>query len=148
MIANTIVNCANCGTRNRIPATKQHLQPKCGQCKQPLDLSGYRLPAVELTEATFHDFVRNAALPLLVDFYSPTCGPCLSMAPVIDSLVNRYVGQAIVAKLNTSANPAIAAQFGVRGVPSFLFFRAGQLQDQITGAVPEQVLSQKINAML
>ena len=144
----TIVRCDNCSTNNRIPALKQHLRPKCGKCGGLLDLNGLRLPAVELADATFHHFVGDAPLPVLVDFYSPTCGPCRSMMPVVDGLADRYRGRAIVAKLNTMANPNIAAQFAIRGVPSFLFFRQGQLLDQIAGAVPEQLLRQKLDTLL
>lgn len=144
----TIVRCANCGTKNRIPAIKQHLHPKCGQCKQRLDMSTVRLPAVELADGTFHGFVQNATLPVMVDFYSPTCGPCRSMVPVVGSLVGKYLGRAIIAKVNTATNPAVASQFGIRGVPSFLFFRQGQLVDQLAGAVSEQQLAQKLDSLL
>ncbi len=144
----TIIPCGRCSAKNRIPAAKRHLKPKCGKCGAELDLGGLRLPAVELGDGSFHGLVMNAALPVLVDFYSPTCGPCRAMMPVVDNLSARYHGRAIVAKLNTMANPAVASQFGIRGVPSFLFFKNGQLVDQMAGAVPEQLLIHKLDALL
>ena len=142
-----IVNCRNCNTKNRIPAVKQHLRPKCGRCKTELEMSGQAIP-VELDDHSFPDFIGQARLPTMVDFFSPTCGPCQMLAPVVDRLAARYGGRAIIAKLDTSRNYATASRYGIRGVPTLLFFKAGQLRDQLTGAAPEQVLIQKLDGFL
>lgn len=141
-----IVQCPACGTKNNIPLAKQHLAPKCGRCKTRLSLQGQALP-VPLTDGNFAAFVTSAPLPLLVDCYSPTCGPCRMLAPVIDRLAGRYWGRAIMAKLDTSHNPATAAHYQIRGVPTLLFFKNGRLADQLIGAAAEAHLAQRIEAL-
>jgi thioredoxin len=76
----------------------------------------------------------------MVDFFSPTCGPCRILAPVIDTMAKRFLGRVIIAKLDTSRNQMAAGKYRIRGVPSLLFFKNGQLIDQVTGALPEQEL--------
>ncbi len=141
-----IVQCPACGTKNNIPLAKQHLVPKCGRCKARLVLHGQALP-VPLTDGNFAAFVTNAPLPVVVDCYSPTCGPCRMLAPVIDRLAGRYWGRAIMAKLDTSRNPATAAHYQIRGVPTLLFFKNGRLADQLVGAAAEAQLAQRIEAL-
>ena len=138
-----IVKCTHCNTKNRIPVAKQHLGPKCGKCKNKLEMTDHAVP-VELDDHSFNDFISQASLPTMVDFFSPTCGPCQTLAPVVERLAAKYFGRAIIAKLDTSRHPAAASRYGIRGVPTLLFFKDGQLRDQLTGAVPEQVLAQKI----
>ncbi len=83
----------------------------------------------------------------MVDFYSPTCGPCKAIAPLITKLSKDYLGKVIIAKIDTSSNPGTAMHYKIRGVPSLLFFRNGRMVDQIVGAPPEVQLRQKLNAM-
>ncbi len=141
-----ILACPSCGTKNRIPADKQHLSPKCGKCGTPVTASSQAVP-VELTDSDFQSFIGGASLPVLVDFYSPSCGPCKSIAPVIAKLSHEYLGRVIVAKLDTSDNPGTAMHYQIRGVPSLLFFKNGQVVDQIVGAPPEVQLRQKLNSL-
>ena len=132
--------CNNCGTKNRIPADKQHLGPKCGKCKTAISLSTAAVP-VELDDSTFTGFISRAAKPVMVDFFSPTCGPCRMLAPVIDTMARKFYGRVIIAKLDTSRNQMTAAQYRIKGVPTLLFFKNGKLVDQVTGALPEQDLA-------
>lgn len=141
-----IITCGSCLKKNKIPADKQHLRPKCGHCGEPLLMHGQAVP-VELWDQGFHDFVKRASLPVMVDFFSPTCGPCRTMAPIVYALANKYLHKVIVATLDTHRNPQIASFFNIRGVPSFLFFRNGALVEQVTGAVGEVVLEQKLSAV-
>jgi thioredoxin 2 len=142
-----IVKCPACGTGNRIPAAKQHLGPRCGSCRQPLDLRGAAVP-VELNDADLPGFVASAPLPLLVAFLSPSCGYCRMTAPVIDNVARRYVNRFIVAKLDTSRNPYAPSHFRLRGVPALLFFKAGKKVDQLDGAVNEEALARKMEAVM
>ena len=145
---NTIILvCPSCSAKNRIPAGKQHLTPKCGKCGTKLDTHAYAVP-VELNDSEFQSFVKNASLPVMVDFYSPTCGPCQSIAPIIANLAKEYLGKIIIAKMNTSANPGTAMHYQIRGVPSLFFFKNGEIADQIVGAPPEAQLRQKLNTLL
>jgi len=83
----------------------------------------------------------------MVDFYSPTCGPCKAIAPVITNLSKEYLGKVIIAKLDTSKNPGTAMHYKIRGVPSLFFYKNGEVIDQIVGAPPESQLRQKLNTM-
>lgn len=142
-----IVSCKNCGAKNRIPAIKQHLGPKCGKCGDLIDMGSAAVP-VELNDNSFAEFIGRASLPMLVDFYSPTCGPCQMMAPTVDSLAKKFFKRIIVAKLDTSRNQMTAAHYKIRAVPTLFFFRNGRIVDQITGAVPESTLLRKLNGLL
>ena len=134
-----MVTCSSCGTKNRIPADKQHLGPKCGSCKSAISLAGAAVP-VELDDSSFSRFISQVKKPVMVDFFSPSCGPCRMLAPVIDSLAGKFHGRIIIAKLDTSRNQMTAAQYRIRGVPTLLFFKNNEVIDQVTGALPEQEL--------
>ncbi len=140
---NLIVPCTSCNKKNRIPADKQYLRPKCGHCGVSLHLAGRGVP-VELGDHDFHDFVKQATLPVMVDFYSPTCGPCRTMLPIVDAMAQEQSDKFIIAKVDTSKNQQIAAFFNIRGVPTFMFFNNGSLIDQIAGAVGRNVLDGKL----
>ena len=144
----TLMICPGCGAKNRIPAEKQHLTPKCGRCGGSLagaPLSGKVNP---LTDPQFHQRVEQSPLPVLVDFYSPTCGPCRTIAPVLETLAQEYAGRLLVFKLDTSTQQMSAARFQIRGVPTLLFFKRGQLIDQVVGAVPRSEIEQRIVSLL
>jgi thioredoxin 2 len=142
-----VIACSNCGTKNRIPADKQHLGPKCGSCKAAINLGGSAVP-VELNDSEFQGFINQAAKPVMVDFFSPTCGPCRMLALVIDTMANKFYGRVIIAKLDTSRNQKTATQYRISGVPTLLFFKNGQLVDQVTGALPEQELTQLLEKFI
>jgi thioredoxin 2 len=137
---NLVIACSSCGTKNRIPADKQHLGPKCGSCKTAISLAGSAVP-VELDDATLSGFISQASKPVMVDLFSPTCGPCRMLAPIIDTMARKFSGRVIIAKLNTSRNHLAATQYRIKGVPTMLFFKNGELVDQVTGALPEQELA-------
>ena len=140
----TIATCQNCSTKNRIPADKQHLGPKCGSCGTLINMGQAAVP-VELDDSSFTTFISQASKPVMVDFFSPSCGPCRTMSPVIDNLSKKYAGRIILAKLDTSRNQMIPSQYQIRGVPTLIFFKNGQMIDQVTGAMPEDALSQKLS---
>lgn len=142
-----IVACPSCKTKNKMTASKQHRGPRCGKCQTPLPMAGYATP-VELTDQDAALVIREADLPLLLDFYSPTCGPCRMLSPVIDRLAQQFFGRAIIARIDTSANPLSAGQYGIRGVPTLIFFKNGQVVDQIVGALPEDALIAKLNSFI
>ena len=141
-----IVPCPSCGKKNRIPADKQYLRPKCGHCSALISMTNQAVP-VELGDRDFHDFVKQAPLPVMVDFFSPTCGPCRTMVPIINAMARELVNTFIIAKVDTSKHQQIASFFAIRGVPTFMFFRNGSLIDQISGAVSRNVLEQKLRSL-
>ncbi|BDD86706.1 thioredoxin family protein [Desulfofustis limnaeus] len=141
-----IVPCRSCGKNNRIPDKKQHLRPRCGSCKQPLDLRSAAVP-VRLGDDDFQTFVDSAGLPVVVDMFSPGCGPCRSLAPVIARCASRFLGRVIVAVYDTSRHQRIAARYHIKGVPTLLFFRQGREVDRIVGAPSEQSLIGALEAL-
>jgi thioredoxin 2 len=140
--------CPGCGAKNRIPAEKAHLTPKCGRCG--LSLTGVPVSGRVnlLTDAQFHQQVERSSLPVLLDFYSPTCGPCHMIAPILDSLAHAYAGQLLMFKMDTSTQQMTASRFRIRGVPTLLLFNNGQVVDQVVGAVPREEIEQRINRLL
>ena len=142
-----IVACENCGTKNRIPADKQHLGPKCGRCNKSMNISHSAVP-VELNDSNFVSFLSQARKPVMVDFYSPTCGPCRMLSPIIDNLARKFTGRVIIAKLDTTRSLNTPSQFQIRGVPTLIFFKNGEKVDQLTGAIPEETLTQKLNQLV
>ncbi len=145
---NTVIVCPQCRAKNRIPEDKQHLTPKCGKCGNSLagvPVSGKVNP---LTDAAFHAQVELSKLPVLLDFYSPTCGPCKMIAPTVEILAQEYAGRLLVFKLDTSRQQMIAARFQIRGVPTLLFFQNGEVMDQLVGAVPRAEIEQRIQKLI
>ena len=141
-----IAACDNCGTKNRIPADKQHLGPKCGSCGKSMDISQSAVP-LELDDSNFVPFLSQATKPVMVDFFSPTCGPCSMLSPVVDNLARQFTGRVIIAKLDTTRSLNIPSQFRIRGVPTLIFFKNGEKVDQLAGAIPEETLTQKLNQL-
>jgi thioredoxin 2 len=145
---NTLMVCPGCGAKNRVPAEKQHLAPKCGRCGLSLvgaPVSGLVNP---LVDAQFHQRVEQSSMPVVLDFYSPTCGPCRMIAPVLETLAKEYAGRLLVFKLDTSSQQMTASRFQIRGVPTLLLFKDGQMVDQLVGAAPRSDIEQRINRLL
>ncbi|MFT5698751.1 MAG: thioredoxin [Desulforhopalus sp.] len=138
-----VVSCSDCGTKSRIPDTKQHLLPKCGKCKARLPVKDFVVP-VELSDGNMDGFIKGEKLPVLVDFFSPTCGPCATLAPVLRNFTKKYFNKVIVATVDTSKNPGCAAYYKIKGVPTLIFFKNGEVVDQITGLPEVAVLESKI----
>ncbi len=103
---------------------------------------------LELDEASFEREVLQAAQPVLVDFWAPWCGPCRSMAPIIEELAREFDGRVKVAKVNVDRNQVLAARYGVTSVPTLMFFKRGQVVDRDVGYTPKGTLIQKLNRLL
>ncbi len=101
----------------------------------------------ELNEANFDATIRAATLPVIVDFWAPWCGPCRTIAPILEQLASEAGASLMVAKVNVDENPALAQRFGVRAIPTLLFFKGGQLRDQAVGLLPKEELKRKALAL-
>ena len=91
---------------------------------------------LELTTTNFRNAV-DAGTPVLVDFWAPWCGPCRVIAPILEEVAKEFEGKARVAKVNVDESPDIASQFGVRGIPTLILFKNGQIQGQMVGVNPK-----------
>ncbi|OQX59905.1 MAG: thioredoxin [Helicobacteraceae bacterium 4484_230] len=101
---------------------------------------------VELTAADFDSTIAEGVT--LVDFWAPWCGPCRMIAPIIEELAEDFDGKATIAKVNTDEEQDIAVKFGIRSIPTIMFFKDGELKDQMIGAGSKQAFEEKINALL
>jgi len=104
--------------------------------------------AVEITDANFEELVNKSTQPVMLDFWAQWCGPCLAMGPVIEELAKEYEGKAVIGKVDVDNNPNVAMQFGIRNIPTILFFKGGQIVDKQVGAVPKGNLVKKLQAQL
>ncbi len=127
---NLHVVCPHCHTINRLPRARLDQGAKCGHCKQPL-LEGR---PVELTKAGFDRHLTKHDLPLVVDFWAPWCAPCRSMAPAYEEAAARLAPGVRLAKLDTEAEPEIAARFGIRSIPTLIAFKNGREVARRSGA--------------
>lgn len=100
---------------------------------------------IELTSENFDVTKEGVAL---VDFWAPWCGPCRMIAPIIEELANDYDGKAKICKVNTDEAQDLAVQFGVRSIPTILFFKDGELKAQLIGAQSKQIIADKLNSFL
>lgn len=99
----------------------------------------------EITDNTFETEVLKSPIPVLVDFWAPWCGPCKSIAPVLEEISSEYAGKLSIVKVNVDDNPRSPSAYNVRGIPSLIFFKDGQVIDRIVGAVPKDQLVSAIS---
>jgi thioredoxin 2 len=134
MTDNVHIVCPHCQSINRVPMAKVDDHPNCGRCQRPL-FSG---EPIELTAATFARHAERNDIPLLVDFWAPWCGPCKMMAPQFQQAARLLEPKARLAKVNTEAEPHLAAQFGIRSIPTLALFRNGREIARQAGAMGAQ----------
>ena len=126
------VVCPGCDAVNRVPADRLGNRPVCGRCRARL----FPGRPVELSARNFDVHVGRSGIPVLVDFWAPWCGPCRMMAPAFEQAAGELEPHLRLAKVNTEAEPELAARFGVRAVPTLIVFREGREAARHSGALP------------
>jgi thioredoxin 1 len=103
--------------------------------------------ALQITDANFEELM-NSGKPMVVDFWAEWCGPCRMVGPIVDELATEYEGQVNIGKVDVDANDTIVGQFGVRNIPTILFFKDGKMVDKVVGAASKAVFDEKIKSLL
>ena len=107
----------------------------------------YNIMALEITDVNFDELLQGKK-PLVIDFWAEWCGPCRLLTPLIEELSKEYKDKISIGKLDVDSNPEICNKYGIRNIPTVLFFKNGEIVDKQVGAVPKNILVDKINAML
>jgi thioredoxin 1 len=102
--------------------------------------------ALEFTEENFESLAVKSDKLVMIDFWAEWCGPCRMVGPIVDELAIEYDGKALVGKVNVDLHGGIAAQFGVRNIPTIIFLKNGELVDKVVGAVPKDQLIEKLDS--
>jgi len=103
--------------------------------------------ALEATDSNFEELVLKADKPVIVDFWAEWCGPCRMVGPIVEEVGVEHEGKAIVAKVDVDSNPGITAKYGIRNIPTILFFKNGEIADKQVGAVPKSTIVTKLEAL-
>lgn len=104
--------------------------------------------ALEITDLNFDEIVLKADKPVIIDLWAAWCGPCRIVGPIIEEIGREYEDKAIVGKLDVDNSPRTTAKFGIRNIPTILFFKDGQVVDKQVGAVPKSILVSKLEKLL
>ena len=126
--------CPACGQRNRLPFGKLDAETRCGKCQAPLGAPA--APVEAPTVEAFDAALTQAALPIVVDFWAPWCGPCHMVAPELEKVARAAAGRYLVLKVNTDQVPELGERFGIRSIPTMAVFSGGREAGRTSGARP------------
>lgn len=130
--------CPHCNVTNRIPTAKMEQAAKCGRCKRPL----FEGQPLDLTRSNFRKHVDQTDIPVVVDFWAPWCGPCRMMAPIFAQAAQQVEPYVRLAKVNSELEQEIAADFGIRSIPTLVILKSGKEISRQAGAMQlDQLLS-------
>ncbi len=126
--------CPSCGQKNRVAFDKLGHPARCGNCKQAIDVAS--IPLEVASTADFDYVVEHAAVPIVVDYWAPWCGPCRMVAPELEKVASRSGGRFLVLKVNTDVLDDLGARHGIRSIPTLAIFSGGREVTRSTGARP------------
>ena len=104
--------------------------------------------AIEITDKNFEELVLKSDKPVIVDFWAEWCGPCRMVSPIVNEIGEDYKDRAVIGKVDVDSNPGVTQKFGIRNIPTILFFKNGAVADKQVGAVPKSTLVNKLDALL
>ena len=104
--------------------------------------------AVEITDSNFEEIIGQSDKPVMLDFWAEWCGPCRMISPIVSEMSEEFGGKAVIGKVDVDNNPGVAAKYGIRNIPTILFFKGGEVVDKQVGAVPKSNLINKLEALL
>lgn len=102
--------------------------------------------AIEITDSNFDEILKTTDKPILVDFWAEWCGPCKMIGPIVEELAGEYDGKAVIGKVNVDENTATSAKFGIRSIPTLIIIKNGEIVEKQVGAVPKNVLADKLES--
>jgi thioredoxin 2 len=129
-----VVECDNCGQKNRLVWSRLSEPVRCGKCKQ--ELSGAGVPLDISTTADFDRLIAQSPIPVVVDYWAPWCGPCRMVAPELTKVAARANGRFLIVKVNTDALSDLGQRYGIRSIPTMAIFSGGREVKRTTGARP------------
>ncbi|MDF2154530.1 thioredoxin TrxC [Vibrio sp. CAU 1672] len=135
--------CPSCGGLNRVPTARVSESATCGKCKNAL----FDGAPVEGTQENLSSLLESD-IPVVIDFWAPWCNPCVGFAPVFSDVAKEHEGKLRFIKINTETEQQLAAQFGIRSIPTVMVFKQGQRVDTINGALPKNQFNQWLNQAL
>jgi thioredoxin 2 len=138
-----LVNCASCGTTNRLSYARLERASRCGKCQAALPMPTE--PIDVLTTALFDAATMGSSIPVVVDFWAEWCGPCRTVAPEVKKAAEHLAGRALVLKVDTEANPELSARFGIRSIPTIGVFKDGREINRVSGVRPAAAIEQLVN---
>jgi thioredoxin 2 len=139
-MSSRVTGCPSCGTKNRVPAAASGA-PRCASCKQPMPW------LADATDADLTQVLGTRQL-VLMDLWAPWCAPCRMVAPVLERIAERYAGQVKIVKVNVDKNPATAARYDARSIPTLVMLRDGTVVHRTVGAQPEPALAAEVDRLL
>jgi thioredoxin 2 len=131
-----------------MPEERLNHKPLCGKCREPLVTTQQKTIPVEVTDNSFAREVLMPDTSVLVDCWAPWCNPCRTLSPIIDELASDYANGVKVAKLNVDENPVTASQYGIRSIPTMLFFKEGKLVERLVGAQSKEQIEKHLLSII
>ena len=139
-----LTSCPSCGRTNRLPYRALDRRTRCGKCQTMLPAPA---SPIEVSGAFFDAMISASPVPVVVDFWAPWCGPCLTMAPEFQKAAQHLAGEALLVKVNTEAEPALGERFGIRSIPTIAVFRDGTEITRVAGARPAAEIERLVSEL-